>query len=191
PTAVLYLDLDRFKMVNDTWGHSAGDELLSEFARRLEAAVRAQDLAARIGGDEFAVLVRGADPEAAIAATRRMLDELDGTYALSCGDVACHVSVGIAVGPPGEATAEDLLRNADIAMYSVKRSERAYTLYEAELHEKLRAQRQLGLDLEAALERREIVVHYPPGVRRADGEREGFEALARRPPPPRGARSAP
>jgi diguanylate cyclase (GGDEF)-like protein len=184
--AVIYIDLDRFKTVNDTWGHSAGDELLSEFARRLDAATRSQDLAARIGGDEFAVLVRDADAPAAVAATRRMLDALDGTYALGCGDVACHVSVGIAVGTAGETAAEDLLRNADIAMYSVKRSERAYTLYEAELHEKLRAQRQLGLDLEAALERREIVVHYQPVVRLADGQIEGFEVLARWPHPTHG-----
>jgi diguanylate cyclase (GGDEF)-like protein len=95
--AVLYLDLDRFKTVNDTWGHSAGDELLSEFSRRLAGAIRPRDLAARIGGDEFAVLVRDVDAEGAIVIARRMLDTIDGTYTLSCGDVACHVSVGIAV----------------------------------------------------------------------------------------------
>ncbi|HEU5215987.1 MAG TPA: EAL domain-containing protein [Gaiellaceae bacterium] len=189
-TAVLYLDLDRFKMVNDTWGHSAGDELLSEFSHRLERAIRTQDLAARLGGDEFAVLVRDADAEAAVSAARRMLDALDGTYTLGCGDVACHVSVGIAVATPGATSAEDLLRNADIAMYSVKRSDRAYTLYEADLHEKLRAQRQLGLDLEAALERREILVHYQPVVRLSDGEIEGFEVLARWPHPTRGLLTA-
>ncbi|HEU5477008.1 MAG TPA: EAL domain-containing protein [Gaiellaceae bacterium] len=189
-TAVLYLDLDRFKMVNDTWGHSAGDELLTEFSRRLAGAIRTQDLAARIGGDEFAVLVRDAGAESAVAAARRMLEELDGTYALGCGDVACHVSVGIAVSRAGATGAEDLLRNADIAMYSVKRSDRAYTLYEADLHEKLRAQRQLGLDLEAALERREIVVHYQPVVRLANGEIEGFEVLARWPHPTRGLLTA-
>jgi EAL domain-containing protein (putative c-di-GMP-specific phosphodiesterase class I) len=87
-------------------------------------------------------------------------------------------------------SAEDLLRNADIAMYSVKRSDRAYTLYEADLHEQLRAQRQLGLDLEAALERGEIVVHYQPVVRLSDGEIEGFEVLARWPHPTRGLLSA-
>jgi diguanylate cyclase (GGDEF)-like protein len=189
-TAVLYLDLDRFKTVNDTWGHSAGDELLTEFARRLKDATRQQDLAARLGGDEFAVLVRDADVEAAIVAARRIMDAIDGTYALGCGDVACHVSVGIAVGTPGETSADDLLRNADIAMYSVKRSDRSYTLYEAELHEQLRAQRQLGLDLEAALEREEIVVHYQPVVRLSDGEIEGFEVLARWPHPMRGLLSA-
>jgi diguanylate cyclase (GGDEF)-like protein len=189
-TAVLYLDLDRFKMLNDTWGHSAGDELLAEFARRLESAIREEDLAGRIGGDEFAVLVRGADADAAVAAARRMLGAIDGSYALGCGEVACHVSVGIAIGAAGTATADDLLRNADIAMYSVKRADRAYTLYEAELHEQLRAQRQLGLDLEAALERREIVVHYQPVVRLADGEIEGFEVLARWPHPTRGLLSA-
>ena len=189
-TAVLYLDLDRFKTVNDTWGHGAGDELLSQFANRLDGAVRAQDLAARIGGDEFAVLVRDADAEVAVGAARRMLNALDGTYTLGCGDVACHVSVGIAVSAGGLTNGEDLIRNADIAMYSVKRSDRAYTLYEAELHEKLRAQRQLGLDLEAALERREIVVHYQPVVRLADGEIEGFEVLARWPHPTRGLLTA-
>ena len=189
-TAVLYLDLDRFKTLNDTWGHSAGDELLAEFSRRLSGAIRGQDLAARLGGDEFAVLVRDADAEAAVSAARRMLDAIEGTYVLGCGDVACHLSVGIAVGTAGTADGEELIRNADIAMYSVKRSERAYSLYEAALHEKLRAQRQLGLDLEAAIERREILVHFQPVVRLEDGEIEGFEVLARWPHPTRGLLSA-
>jgi diguanylate cyclase (GGDEF)-like protein len=188
--AVLYLDLDRFKTVNDTWGHSAGDELLAEFSRRLEGAIRTQDLAARLGGDEFAVLVRDADAGTALAVARRMLDAIDGAYALECGAVACHLSVGIAVGAAGSTTGENLIRNADIAMYSVKRSERAYTLYEADLHEKLRAQRQLGLDLEAAIERREIVVHFQPVVRLASSEIEGFEVLARWPHPTRGLLAA-
>src|SRR5205814_3510644 len=99
--AVLYLDLDRFKAVNDTWGHSAGDELLAEFAHRLGAAIRVQDLAARIGGDEFAVLVREAGTEAAAAAAERLLEAVDGTYSLGCGEIACHVSVCIAVGAAG------------------------------------------------------------------------------------------
>jgi diguanylate cyclase (GGDEF)-like protein len=189
-TAVLYLDLDRFKTVNDTWGHSAGDQLLAEFARRLGSAIRAEDLAARIGGDEFAVLVRNADAEVAVSTARRILEKIDGTYALGCGDVACHVSIGIAVGATGATTGEDLIRNADIAMYSVKRSERAYTLYEAELHEKLRVQRQLGLDLEAAIERREVLVHFQPVVRLSNGEIEGFEVLARWPHPTRGLLNA-
>jgi diguanylate cyclase (GGDEF)-like protein len=189
-TAVLYLDLDRFKAVNDTWGHRAGGELRAAFARRLEDAVRGHALAARLGGDEFAVLVRDADADAAVAAARRMLDEVDGTYELGCGDVACHVSVGIAVGAGGITSGEDLIRNADIAMYSVKRSERAYTLYEADLHETLRAQRQLGLDLEAAIERREILVHFQPVVRLDDEQIEGFEVLARWPHPTRGLLNA-
>jgi diguanylate cyclase (GGDEF)-like protein len=188
--AVLYLDLDRFKSVNDTWGHSAGDELLAEFARRLGGAVRAQDLAARLGGDEFAVLVRDVDADGAVVVARRMLDAIDGSYTLSCGEVACHVSVGIAVGAAGITSGEDLIRNADIAMYSVKRSERTYTLYEADLHESLRAQRQLALDLEAAIERREIVTHFQPVVRLHDTEIEGFEVLARWPHPTRGLLNA-
>jgi diguanylate cyclase (GGDEF)-like protein len=189
-SAVLYLDLDRFKTVNDTWGHGAGDELLSQFARRLSGAIRIHDLAARLGGDEFAVLVRGAGTEAAIAAAERLLEAVDGAYALGCGEIACHVSVGIAIGSAGMTSAEDLIRNADIAMYSVKRSDRAYMLYEAGLHERLRAQRQLGLELEAALERDELAVHYQPVVRLADGEVEGFEVLARWPHPTRGLLTA-
>jgi diguanylate cyclase (GGDEF)-like protein len=189
-TALLYLDLDRFKTVNDTWGHSAGDELLAEFSRRLEGAIRTKDLAARLGGDEFAVLVRDADAGTAVSVARRMLERIEGAYVLEGGDVACHVSVGIAVGAAGMTSGEDLIRNADIAMYSVKRSERAYTLYEAELHEKLRAQRQLGLDLEAAIERREILIHFQPVVRLVNGEIEGFEVLARWPHPTRGLLAA-
>jgi EAL domain-containing protein (putative c-di-GMP-specific phosphodiesterase class I) len=100
------------------------------------------------------------------------------------------VSVGVAIGSAGVTSAEDLIRNADIAMYSVKRSDRAYTLYEADLHEQLRAQRQLGVDLEAALERREVLVHYQPVVRLADGGIEGFEVLARWPHPTRGLLAA-
>jgi diguanylate cyclase (GGDEF)-like protein len=189
-TAVLWLDLDRFKTVNDTWGHNAGDELLSKFARRLAGAIRTEDLAARIGGDEFAVLVRDADAATAVSTADRILGALEGTYSLGSGDIACHVSVGIAVGTGLEMNAEDLLRNADIAMYSGKRSDRPYTLYEAELHEQLRAQRQLGLDLEAALERGELVLYYQPVVRLADNEIEGFEVLARWPHQTRGLLTA-
>jgi diguanylate cyclase (GGDEF)-like protein len=189
-TAVLYVDLDRFKNVNDTWGHSVGDELLVEFARRLARAVRAHDVAARIGGDEFAVLMRDADADAALAAASRVLDATGGTYALSCGEISCHASVGLAIAPPGTVSADELLRNADIAMYSVKRSDRPFAVYEAELHETLRAQRQLGLDLEAALERDEIVVHYQPVVRLADGAIQGFEVLARWLHPTRGLLTA-
>ena len=189
-TAVLYLDLDRFKFVNDTWGHSAGDELLTQFARRLGGAIRAHDLAARLGGDEFAVLVRRAGTETAIAAAERVLNAVDGTYSLASGEISCHVSVGIAVGAAGLTSGEDLVRNADIAMYSVKRSEQPYTLYEARLHERLRAQRQIGLDLEIALERGELAVHYQPVVRLADGEIEGFEVLARWPHATRGLLTA-
>ena len=190
PIAILYLDLDRFKVVNDTWGHSVGDELLIEFAQRLRGAVRGHDLAARLGGDEFAVLVQDADADAAVAAARRVLDAVGGSYALSNGEVACHASVGVAVAAGGDVTADDLVRNADIAMYSVKRSDRSYTVYEAELHEQLRAQRQLALELEAALDRREVTVHYQPVVRLADGSVQGFEVLARWHHPTRGLLNA-
>jgi diguanylate cyclase (GGDEF)-like protein len=186
PVAILYLDLDRFKVVNDTWGHSVGDELLVQFAHRLRGAVRGHDLAARLGGDEFAVLVRDADVDAAVSTARRVLDAVGGTYRLSSGEIACHASVGVAVATAETASADDLVRNADIAMYSVKRSDRSYTVYEAELHEQLRAQRQLALELEAALERHEILVHYQPVVRLTDGSVQGFEVLARWQHPTRG-----
>jgi diguanylate cyclase (GGDEF)-like protein len=189
-TAVLYVDLDRFKNINDTWGHSVGDELLTEFARRLAGAVRTEDMAARIGGDEFAVLMRDADADAALAAAQRVLEATGGTYALSSCEISCHSSVGLAIAAPGTVSADHLIRNADIAMYSIKRSDRPLAVYEAELHEKLRAQRQLGLDLEAAIERREILVHYQPVVRLSDDAIVGLEVLARWPHPTRGLLTA-
>jgi diguanylate cyclase (GGDEF)-like protein len=185
--AVLFLDLDRFKVVNDSWGHAAGDELLIQMAERIRAAIRPQDTAARLGGDEFAVLVRDTNAAGALRAAKRLIDVVDAPIALSSGHQAIvHASVGIAVTGPDATTPEELLRNADIAMYTAKTEERSCALYEPELHHRIRARRSLALELERAAERGEFVVHYQPVVSLADGTIQAFEALARWQHPERG-----
>jgi diguanylate cyclase (GGDEF)-like protein len=185
--AVLYVDLDGFKSVNDSWGHHTGDELLAQVADRIRHAVRAGDLPARLGGDEFAVLLDGADTETAERAAQRLDDTLAGTFSLASGEATVHASIGIALTGPNAFTAEDLIRNADLAMYSAKRVERQrYALYEPGLHGRLREQRRLALDLEFAVERKEIEVVYQPIVSLEHGRLEAFEALVRWRHPTRG-----
>jgi diguanylate cyclase (GGDEF)-like protein len=185
--AVLFLDLDRFKDVNDTWGHGAGDELLVQVAQRLVGAVRGDDLPARLGGDEFAVLLEGVDEETATLAAQRISRALSGTYDLTGGQATTHASIGIAVMDDESRDAATLVRNADIAMYSAKRSDqRRFALYEPSLHDRVRDERQLAIELELAVQRGEIEVHYQPVVRLSDGICEGYEALARWNHPERG-----
>ncbi len=185
--AVLFLDLDRFKVVNDSWGHAAGDELLAEIAERIRTAVRPGDTPARLGGDEFAVLVRDSDAVGAVRAAERLIDVINVPIALSSGhQAAVHASVGIAVSGADAATPEDLLRNADLAMYTAKTEERAWALFEPALHHRIRARRSLALELERAVERGEFVSYYQPVVSLVDGTIQAFEALARWEHPERG-----
>src|SRR6476619_2857471 len=122
--AVLFLDLDRFKNVNDSWGHEAGDELLVQVAQRLQRAIRPEDIAARLGGDEFAVLLENTDAEGAEHAARRLIHALEAPFSLSGKEASVGASVGIALTGESATTAADLLRNADIAMYVAKGDER-------------------------------------------------------------------
>ena len=185
--AVLFLDLNRFKVVNDSWGHAAGDELLVQVADRIRAAVRPQDTAARLGGDEFAVLVRETDAAGALRAARRLIDVINAPIALSSGQqAAVHASVGVAVTGPDASTPEELLRNADLAMYTAKTEERPYALFEPALHHRIRARRSLALELERAAERGEFVSYFQPVVSLVDGTIQAFEALARWEHPERG-----
>jgi diguanylate cyclase (GGDEF)-like protein len=178
--AVLFIDLDRFKVVNDSWGHAAGDELLVHVARRIQAAVRPQDTPARLGGDEFAVLVRDTDPAGAVRAAKRLIAVINAPISLSSGHQATvHASVGVAVTGPDAATPEELLRNADLAMYTAKTEERPYALFEPVLHHRIRVRRSLALELEGAAERGEFVAYYQPVVSLVDGTIQAFEALAR------------
>jgi diguanylate cyclase (GGDEF)-like protein len=185
--AILFLDLDRFKVVNDSWGHAAGDELLVKVAERIQAAVRPEDTAARLGGDEFAVLVRDTNADGAVRAAKRLIEVVDAPIALSSGHQAIvHASVGIAVTGPDATTPEELLRNADIAMYTAKTEERSCALYEPALHQRIRVRRTMALELEGAAERGEFVSYYQPVVSLADGTIQAFEALARWQHPERG-----
>ncbi len=202
--AVLFMDFDRFKQVNDTLGHSAGDELLRQIARRLSLAVRPGDavarvdvpesVAARLGGDEFVVVLDGVRDEAAAqAVAERLLRELSEPYLLDgCTPLQSSASIGIVLctgemlteaGP----TAEELLRNADTAMYEAKRAGRGrWVMFNDSMHERLVRALEVETDLRRALKDDELFVVYQPVVDMADSSLVGVEALVRWRHPKRG-----
>ncbi len=179
--AVLFVDLDRFKLVNDSLGHVAGDELLVTVSRRLEACVRPGDTVARIGGDEFAVLLDDLDgPGGAQAAAGRIHEALGVPVGVRGQEVFTSASIGIAEPATGHETPEDLLRRADLAMYRAKRQGRARSeSFQEHLHDDVVEELQLEMDIRRALDEEEFRVFYQPIVNLEDGRVEGFEALAR------------
>jgi diguanylate cyclase (GGDEF)-like protein len=184
--AVLFLDLDDFKTINDSLGHGAGDELLVAVAERLRSHVRPGDVVARLGGDEFAVLLERTEIDAAERAAERLVRALRSPFVLSGHEVSIHASIGIA-GHFGAGTADELLRNADVAMYSAKdNGKRCYAVYEPEMHARVRRRQELIASVERAVQRSEISAHYQPIVSLADGETIALEALARWQHPERG-----
>jgi diguanylate cyclase (GGDEF)-like protein/PAS domain S-box-containing protein len=185
--AVMFIDLDNFKTVNDGLGHAAGDQLLREIARRLEATVRAQDTAARLGGDEFAVLLEDlADEPEALAIAERALDALQPPLTVGERKIVPSASIGVACGRP-EDTADELLRNADVAMYAAKERGKAQVVYFEEAM-RIEAVERLELtdELTVALEREELVLDYQPLIELGTGTIAGFEALIRWEHPTRG-----
>jgi diguanylate cyclase (GGDEF)-like protein len=178
--AVLFVDLDDFKTVNDSLGHAVGDRALQEFAVRLGECTRRADTAARFGGDEFVVLVEG--PNAAFAAhgvADRIHEALERPLALEGHDVFMHASIGMAVGD-AKLTADELIRNADIAMYAAKdQGKKGSALFEPSMHMAARKRLQLSTDLRRALQEDQLTVKYQPLMRIADGKMVGAEALAR------------
>lgn len=177
--AVLFLDLDDFKSVNDTWGHAAGDELLVHAAERLRGAIRPSDLPCRLGGDEFAVLLSGADEHAAGVVAERIAAAFTQPFVVVGRSVAVRPSIGIAVADPGLST-EDLLAHADIAMYTAKADpQRRNASYRPELHDAWRRRRELGFDLDEALEADHIDVYFQPAISLRDGRIRAVEALVR------------
>ena len=180
--ALLYLDLDRFKTVNDSAGHAAGDLLLQQVASRLSCLSRGGDTVARLGGDEFAILLEDvADLDAALEAAKRIADVLRDPVRLAAGDFHTGASIGVAISSPDTASPEDLVRQADVAMYEAKRlGGHRYQLYRPEF-ENSRANVPLHLegDLRRALERRELLLHYQPIVDLAGTRIVGVEALVR------------
>jgi diguanylate cyclase (GGDEF)-like protein len=187
--AIIFLDLDDFKTVNDSLGHAAGDEVLIEFARRLDASVRGADVAARFGGDEFAVLLDHVEEiQDAADAAHRILDLLARPMPAGHREVTLSGSLGVSVFGPGDSRdAEELIRDADAAMYIAKRDgKNGYRLFEPAMHEGVLARLELRTDLQRALTTGELELHYQPVVRLSDGEVSGVEALLRWRHPDRG-----
>jgi diguanylate cyclase (GGDEF)-like protein/PAS domain S-box-containing protein len=185
--AVLFVDLDDFKTVNDSLGHAAGNELLQTAGQRLAQVLRGQDTAARLGGDEFAVLLEDLhDAEEAVAVAERLCAAIAPPLTLAGHQVRPSASVGVAV--PGEmATAEELLRNADVAMYAAKeRGKGQVASFEQAMHEQAVERLELAGHLSTALERDELVLDYQPYVDLQTGAVAGFEALLRWQHPERG-----
>jgi diguanylate cyclase (GGDEF)-like protein/PAS domain S-box-containing protein len=178
---VLLLDVDRFKLVNDTLGHTAGDELLREVALRLLAVTRAGDLVARLGGDEFVVAGRalGGD-EGATGLAGRIVEAFRQPFLIADRELVLGTSVGVATAGPDAATADALLRDADVAMYRAKESGGGqYVVFDADLRAKVVQRMTLEVAMRGAVERGELLLHYQPIVA-LEGERiVGFEALVR------------
>ncbi|HUG48123.1 MAG TPA: EAL domain-containing protein [Candidatus Limnocylindria bacterium] len=191
--AVLFLDIDDFKTVNDSLGHSAGDLLLVSVAQRLQASLRAADTAARLGGDEFGLLLEDADLDEAEQVAKRILATVSQPVELLGREVRVTCSVGIATPSSGAAeTAEDLLRNADLAMYGAKKRQTGtYAVYRPEMHTAAVRRLHLKADLERALADEELELVYQPIIRLSDGRPVGAEALLRWTHPELGAVPAP
>ena len=186
--AMLCLDLDNFKQVNDTLGHAVGDELLQAVAHRLKACLREVDTVARLGGDEFAIIQAGVEgPEDAATLARRIRDVVSAPYALTHHSVTVGVSIGIALSPGDGLEPDRLMQCADVALYRAKGDGRGvFRFFEAEMDARLQARRALELDLRAAVEAEAFELHYQPIYDLAAERICGFEALLRWTHPTRG-----
>lgn len=186
--AVLFLDLDRFKVINDSLGHSCGDQLLVAIAHRIKNCLRPTDTAARLGGDEFTILLEDIKHITdAIRVADRIQNELKLPFTLGEYEVFTTASIGIALSHSGYDLASDLLRDADIAMYRAKTHGKArYEIFNTEMHVQAMARLQLENDLRRAIERQEFQLYYQPIVSLNSGKIASFEALLRWRHPQRG-----
>ena len=176
--AVLVLDLDNFREINDTFGHKIGDGLLGQIAPRLREHVGAQDLIARLGGDEFGILLRDTDAAHAMGVAESLL-RVERPFLIEGHPLEVTASIGIAVFPQHGSTAETLLQRADVALYVAKRPGNSAAVYRHEDDPYDPSRVALQADLRQAIARREIILYYQPQVAIATGEVTGFEALAR------------
>jgi diguanylate cyclase (GGDEF)-like protein len=179
--AVLFLDLDRFKIINDSLGHLVGDKLLINIAHQLQRLVRSSDLAARLGGDEFVLLLEDVQDVSFVEEiAERVLMEMRSSHHLEGRDVVLSTSIGIVIGTGDYEQASDLLRDADIAMYRAKtRGKAQYVIFNSEMHIQALRQLQLENDFRHALRHTEFLVYYQPIVNLKMGNLVGFEALVR------------
>jgi diguanylate cyclase (GGDEF)-like protein/PAS domain S-box-containing protein len=186
--AVLFLDMDRFKIINDSLGHLAGDQLLTIIAQKLKSKIRAMDLAARLGGDEFVILLEHLGGiEEAIGVAERILTEFKAPLMLNGYEVFITASIGIVLGKENYHQASDLLRDSDIAMYQAKaQGKSCYKIFDAQMHTQALIRLNLEHDLRKALERQEFIVYYQPIFEINTNYLIGFEALVRWQHPMRG-----
>lgn len=180
-SAVLCIDLDNFKVVNDTLGHPVGDALLREVAKRLKAGTRPYDFAARFGGDEFVIIVNNVrDPDEVITISERLIEDLSAPYFINEQQVLVGASIGIEFIWNDAVCVDELIRNADLALYHAKSEGRGrLAVYNTRLHETRDSRRQMELDLRRALELDEFVLHYQPQICNSKGTVCGFESLVR------------
>jgi diguanylate cyclase (GGDEF)-like protein/PAS domain S-box-containing protein len=186
--SVLFLDLDGFKHINDSLGHSIGDKLLQSIANRLVTCIRASDTVSRQGGDEFIVLLSEVDPpEDTAVAARRLLKETAKEYSIEGHSLHVTVSIGVSVYPDDGLDAETLIKNADTAMYQVKENgRRGFQFFKPAMHARTVERQSIEENLRRALERQEFALHYQPRIDLKTGEITGAEALLRWTHPTRG-----
>ena len=179
--SVLFIDLDRFKVVNDSLGHLIGDQLLIGIAKRLRDCLRPNDIVARLGGDEFTILVEGFYEEfEVIRIAERLKEKFVQPFNLSGHEIYSSASIGILHNSDNHHTPEDMMRDADTAMYQAKRAGKAcHEVFDQDMHEAVKATLQLETDLRRAIERDELTVYYQPIHSLITEKIEGFEALAR------------
>jgi diguanylate cyclase len=183
--ALLFIDLDKFKEVNDAFGHSVGDELLTQLGIRLRQRLRNSDILARLGGDEFGVLLFNADSDYALDVANRIADSLAEPFTLTSVTVPVGASIGIALAPEHGGTSEELLRCADVAMYRAKNSRTTIGVYDVATDTSLDRFHLLE-ELRQVIKERQLLVHYQPKINLATGTVSGVEALLRWPHPTRG-----
>jgi diguanylate cyclase (GGDEF)-like protein len=179
--AVLFLDLDRFKLINDSLGHGAGDQLLVQLSKVLATCVRPGDTVARLGGDEFTILLEGLEePADAVRVAERIQEALASPFRAESHEVFATASVGIAISTREYTRPEDLLRDADTAMYQAKAGGRArHQIFDTSMHDKAVQVLALENELRRAVERQAFLLHYQPVVELASGRIVSLEALVR------------